>query len=246
MPGTGAGSSSSDAGEPQPGETCGPRGYTIQFAASEPDCGQLVKDVVLPTQCVVITEWGGGRLQGSFATGCVEDACVATSDRQFELSVEDLDLRIPFEDPDSNEARCAWIKLVGSPDGNGNCDYRRLEIWEASGLLRFGLGHGPPDDFPQLDRPVDGPIPIFSSFYEETSCGEMAMCDRAGFRSLLAGVGGPPALPDGIPVETTFPGVANGDFLLHSVFNWGLQYDLGCRGWGQWAIIPFGTEDVFD
>lgn len=267
MSGSGGGSSSSSTTEststvavssgedpgsttatPDPGFECEEPGFDIQLDAAIPTCPSDLADVILDRQCVLLSDWGGNTLRGRYASGCSQGLCTSDDMQPFELKVDGLDLPTLFGPVANDEVRCGWIRLHGTPRGDGSCTYDRLEVWEVPGDLRLAIGNGPPDVDPMIQRPLSGnPIPINSFFHSETACGDLSPCDRSGFRGLVVGTGMDAASPDGVPVPATLPVVSNlDDTPSYSVFNWGLQYDRSCKPWGRWGVVPSAHATLFD
>ncbi len=227
---------------------CEEPAFAIVVEGGVPPCPTPLASVII--ECVQFSGDGGGRLVGHAAEGCVGDGqCTPIDDTDFTITVEGIDFHDVHGLADA-ETSCGMLELHGKPGALETCEWDMAAVWSrdiGSGPLRIALGNGPPEQLPDLARPSGARLPLEVGQHQETECGVAMGCDRAGWKTLAVGTGKDPALPDGVPVSTTFPLDALPiEPVVYNIFNWGLQTDLSCKPQGRWAVVPESVASIFD
>lgn len=219
----------------------------INILPPPPEClatgGGNVVPVNIEGICMSV-RGNNGRLFVVPATGCGENECNALTDVETVLSAEYTNLGEAIQV--GNSPQCRFISAYGYPineDEQGRCSWDVLAVWSTEGELEIAVGNGLPDEgFPGLlARPGHPGVRVASTIILPSTCGNpIDDCPRQGWRSFEFGEMERPALPDGIPVNSTWDGQE------WVVVNTGLQVDRSCNRFGRWGVVRKGYEDLLE
>lgn len=205
--------------------------------------GGNVTPVTIDGECMQV-RGDDGLLYASPATGCGEGVCNVLTEVETRLFVQYTHLGDAIGLQDSPE--CRFISAYGYPineDEDGRCSWDVLAIWSPDGDLEIAVGNGLPDDgLPGLlGRPGHMGIVIDSTILPGNTCGNVVDgCTRHGWRAFEFGNMEKPALPDAVPMKSTWDGQE------WSVVNHGLQFDRSCNRFGRWGVVRRGFEAILE
>lgn len=247
-----SGESTDDGGSSSTGPVaeyvCGGDQININVMPPPLECfasgGGNVLPVNIDGMCMAVRS-NNGRLVVTPATGCIDGKCdVLPGADETVLSAEDTNLGEAIEVGSSPQ--CRFISAYGFPineDEDGRCWWDALAVWSTDGELEIAVGNGLPDEgFPGLlARPGHPGVWISSTIIAPSTCGDpLDDCLREGWRAFEFGEMEAPALPDGIPVNSTWDGQE------WVVVNQGLQFDRSCDRFGRWGVVRKGYEDLLE